>query len=234
MADSTGGTAFVGFYWTLPVPRFGFTKLPASAEEAAKESRTIRYQREMIRQHVAEKQGRIVGEIAWMEENPDRGGHFAQEHVEKAFALCRASDAMLLYVDFGESFGWRKHNELHRLLAEAPASITCRPLSPDCISIDGELFNPVAHFRKWRSDLEKARFSADRKEDYAHRIATLISPFLPPERSVPDYRAAAAFLQERGFMTTTAKPWQADSLRMFLNKYRTDAAVQGVSVKAPV
>lgn len=232
MTDSTAGAAFVGFYWTLPVPRFGFTKLPASAEEAAAESRTIRYQREAVRRHAAERQGRIVGEIAWMEESPDRGGHFALEHVEKAFALCRASDAMLLYVDFGERFGWRKHNELQRLLADAP--VPCRPLSPDCISIDGELFNPVAHFRKWRSDLEKARLTADRKEDYAHRVAALVSPFLPPERSAPDYRAAAAFLQNQGLMTTTGKPWKADSLRMFLNKYRTDAAVQGVSDETPV
>lgn len=231
MTDSTAGPAFVGFYWTLPVPRFGFTKLPASAEEAAAESRTIRYQREAVRRHVAEEQGRIVGEIAWMEENPDRGGHFAQEHVEKAFALCRASDAMLLYVDFGERFGWRKHNELQRLLADAP--VPCRPLSPDSIRIDGELFNPVAHFRHWRDDLEKARLSAGQKEDYAHRIAALITPFLSPERSVPDYRGAAAFLQEQGLMTTTGKPWRADALRMFLNKYRLEAAGQVGSGATP-
>ena len=224
MTDSSNGPAFIGFYWTLPVPRFGFTRLPASVDEAAAESRTIRYQREVVRLHVARERGHMAGEIAWLEENPDRGGHFAREHVEKAFALCRATGATLLHVDFGEQFGWRKHNELQQLLAESP--VPCRPLSPDAISIDGKLFSPVAHFRKWRSDLEKARLSTGQKEDYAHRIAALIAPFLPPERSVPDYRGAAAFLQEQGLMTSTGKPWQADALRMFLNKYRPDAAAQ--------
>ena len=40
---------FVGFYWTLPMPHVGFTKLPRDAEAAAEASQTIRYQRERVR-----------------------------------------------------------------------------------------------------------------------------------------------------------------------------------------
>ncbi len=219
MTDSSNGPAFVGFYWTLPVPRFGFTRLPASVDEAAAESRTIRYQREVVRLHVARERGHMAGEIAWLEENPDRGGHFAREHVEKAFALCRATGATLLHVDFGEQFGWRKHGELRRLLAEAPAPITCRPLPPDGVLINGTYFNPVEHFREWRRVLEEARFTPAGKEDYARRISVLVAPFLPPERSIPDYAAAARFLDEQNERTTTGRSWSADSLRMFLKKY---------------
>jgi hypothetical protein len=40
-----GGRAcprFVGFYWTLPMPKVGFTRLPEDAGAAAEASRTIR------------------------------------------------------------------------------------------------------------------------------------------------------------------------------------------------
>ena len=44
-----GNTRAVGFYWTLPVPWAGFTDLPTDVDEAAAQSRTIRYQRDLIR-----------------------------------------------------------------------------------------------------------------------------------------------------------------------------------------
>ena len=43
------GRNAVGFYWTLPVPWAGFTALPEKIEDAAKVSRTIRYQMQLIR-----------------------------------------------------------------------------------------------------------------------------------------------------------------------------------------
>lgn len=211
----------MGFYWTLPVPRFGFTRLPETAEEAAAESRTIRYQRERVR-HYAEVdcQGQIVGEVAWMEEKPDRGGHFVRHYLENAYDLCRAKSATLLYVNFGERFGWRKHMELHALLHHAP--VECVPVPPDPIEIGGERFDPVSHFQEWRRTLDNLRLTSGEKEDYAKQIVALIAPYLPPERSSPDYGAAARFLDERELRTTTGKPWSPDSLRMFVNKYVPD------------
>ena len=44
----------VGFYWTLPVPWAGFTSLPKAVDDAAKLSRTIRYQRDLIRRYAAD------------------------------------------------------------------------------------------------------------------------------------------------------------------------------------
>lgn len=218
MTDHRSEPAFVGFYWTLPVPRFGFTKLPETAEEAAAESRTIRYQRELVRRYAVERcGGRIVGEVPWMEERPDRGGHFAEAYLEKAYAICRAEGATLVYVNFGERYGWRKHMELHALLKNAP--VECIALAPSDIEIDGECFNPVHHFQDWRDRLDQLRLAPREKEDYAKRILALIAPYLPPERSIPDYAAAARFLADQNALTTTGKPWTADSLRMFLRKY---------------
>ena len=63
----------VGFYWTLPVPWAGFTKLPKDIEEAAKASRTIRYQCELIRRYARDNGYRLVDEKVFLEIEPDRG-----------------------------------------------------------------------------------------------------------------------------------------------------------------
>jgi hypothetical protein len=218
MTDHRPELAFVGFYWTLPVPRFDFTKLPETVEEAAAESRTIRYQRELVRHYAVERcGGRIIGEVPWMEERPDRGGHFAEAYLEKAYAICRVDGATLVYVNFGERYGWRKHMELRALLEDAP--VECIALAPSPIEIDGEHFDPVSHFQDWRDRLADVRLAPHEKEDYATRILSIVAPYLPPERSIPDYAAAARFLDEQNARTTTGKPWSADSLRMFLKKY---------------
>ena len=213
--------AFVGFYWTLPVPRFGFTTLPATADEAAAESRTIRYQRELVRHYAIDScGGRIVGEVAWMEERPDRGGQFAEAYLKKAYAICRDERATLVYVNFAERYGWRRHTTLQELLQDAP--VNCIALAPQTIEIDGGLFNPVQHFQEWRTKLNALRLAPHEKQDYARQIASLIYLYLPPEIPKPDYKAAAEFLNEQRLQTTTGRNWSADSLRMFVNNYVAD------------
>ncbi len=54
---------YVGFYWTLPIHWKGFTSLSADAEEAATQSRTIRYQRIWIHKWVKEEVIRPHGEV---------------------------------------------------------------------------------------------------------------------------------------------------------------------------
>ncbi len=54
--------AAVGFYWTLPVPWAGFTELPKDVDRAAEFSRTIRYQREIIRRYAREHHLQLIHE----------------------------------------------------------------------------------------------------------------------------------------------------------------------------
>ena len=63
----------VGFYWTLPVPWTGFTSLPSDIDEAAKVSRTIRYQRNTIRRYAKVEGYRLIHEEVFLEIKPDRG-----------------------------------------------------------------------------------------------------------------------------------------------------------------
>lgn len=232
MTEIGRGPAFVGFYWTLPVPRFGITRLPGNADAAAAASRTIRYQREVVRRYATiECRGHVAGEVVWMEHEPDRGSPHVREPLEEAFSLCRSKGATLLYVDFAsrqahDDFqahqGWRRHASLRAELADAP--VTCLPLPPDTVRIDGAPFNPLEHFRAWRKLLAETRYAPHGKEEYAKEIMALIAPYLPPEQSKPDYKSAVRFLDEQKRRTTTGKPWSANTLRMFLNKYASDAS----------
>ncbi len=205
---------FVGFYWTLPVPRMGFTRLPASVEEAAVASRTIRYQRELVSRHAAACAGTVVDEVVWLELEPDRGGADVGDAIKQAFDRCRRTGAQLLYVEFGQRYGWRKHMHLRELLLHAP--VPCRGLDPVAIQIDGVEFDPIEHFRQWQRKLEDLRTSQEHRSGLRQAILELVDPYLPPELHRPDYQGAAEFLNREGMKTVTGKLWHADNLRMFL------------------
>lgn len=232
MTERGRGPAFVGFYWTLPVPRFGITGLPRNVDKAAAASRTIRYQREVVKRYATlDCRGYVAGEVVWMEHEPDRGSPYVREPLEEAFSLCRSKRATLLYVDFAlrqthddaDTYQrWRRHAPLREALKNAP--VDCEPLPPDSIRIDGKLFDPIEHFRAWRKLLAERRYARHRKEEYAKEIITLIAPYIPPQQPKPDYKAAARFLNEQKLQTTTGKLWSADTLRMFANKYVLGAA----------
>lgn len=102
----------VGFYWTLPVPWAGFTTLPEDIDAAAKVSRTIRYQCDLIRRHAVENGYTLVAEKVFLEIAPDRGSQYVLEALRPLEAICRAREAVLLFVDFSEVQGWRGHGPL--------------------------------------------------------------------------------------------------------------------------
>lgn len=110
-----GCNKFVGFYWTLPMPSLGFRELPASADEAAKKSRTIRYQRDLARAFVRSQQGTMVDEVVFVEIRSDRGTEAVEPYVERALNACRKHHAQLLYIDFTHG-GWRDHQFMQRLI----------------------------------------------------------------------------------------------------------------------
>ena len=109
----------VGFYWTLPVPWAGFKTLPEDIDAAAKASRTIRYQCAMIRRHAKENNYRLVSEKVFLEIEPDRGSHEILDTLKPLEAICRARDAVLLYVDFSAVQGWRSHQPLSEWAQDA-------------------------------------------------------------------------------------------------------------------
>lgn len=82
----------VGFYWTLPVPWVGFSGLSENIEEAAQQSRTIRYQMERVRSWAADEGYELVKEEVFLELAPDRGGEHVVPPLDKLAAFCRARD----------------------------------------------------------------------------------------------------------------------------------------------
>jgi hypothetical protein len=76
--------AFVGFYWTLPVNWSDFRSLPSDVKVATAKSRTIRYQRALVRNWVRdEPPAELVDEIAFMDTRPDRATEAVKEHSQK-------------------------------------------------------------------------------------------------------------------------------------------------------
>ena len=93
--------AYIGFYWTLPVNWAGFRRLPQNIDDAAATSRTIRYQRELIRRYVAEDKGTLLDEIAFIDVQPDRATDMIEAELRTKAAVY-AGEATLLYVRFEE------------------------------------------------------------------------------------------------------------------------------------
>jgi hypothetical protein len=216
VAEGRTSRRFVGFYWTLPLPHLGFIKLPKGAEEAAAVSRTIRYQRERIRQHVAEQGGELVGEAVWIELDPDRGSRHVKADLRRAVESCSKAKAQLLYVDFAERHGWRPHQQLKTFLGEFADGSLHRPLDPDPIVINGQHFDPVEHFRQWQRAMADRGTPAERRQEVRSQVLAAAAGQLPPAVPRVDYMSLAAMLNREGIRTTTGRRWASDNLRMVL------------------
>lgn len=199
---------YLGFYWTLPVPWAGFTQLPADADEAAAQSRTIRYQRDRVRQWVAQEKGDLIGETVFMETAPDRGNKHILPEVEKLLRRCRDEDARLVLVDFSTAFGWRSHQALWSYLRTMPERV--EPLDAIPVAIGGEIFDPVAHFRQW----QEANADWSEKKSERRAIAARRIPELAAEGR--SNREIAEALNTEGISTVTGgRPWTKESVRKF-------------------
>lgn len=199
---------YLGFYWTLPVPWAGFTDLPKDADAAAEKSRTIRYQRDRVRQWVAGQKGELVGETAFMETAPDRGNQHILPEVEKLLARCRKEEARLVLVDFSTAFGWRSHQALWSYLNTMPELV--EPLDGVPVNLGGEIFDPVAHFRQWQeANADWSEKKSERRVIAARRIRELSAE----GRS---NREIAEALNAEGISTVTGgRPWTKESVRKF-------------------
>tara|TARA_R110002110_G_scaffold5209_1_gene26997 strand:+ start:1782 stop:2408 length:627 start_codon:yes stop_codon:yes gene_type:complete len=200
---------YIGFYWTLPVPWAGFRDLPNDADEASGLSRTIRYQRDRVRRWVKEEKGELIDETVFLETEPDRGSDLILPVVEKLLDQCREQGARLVLVNFTSSCGWRQHHELWCRLHELPELV--EPLDPIPLPIDGEVFDPVSHFRQWqKASRNWASGKADRVDFVAGQINELFSSGL-------SHRQIAEALNDDGVLTPASdRPWTKDNVRKFL------------------
>jgi hypothetical protein len=199
---------YLGFYWTLPVPWAGFGRLPKDVDEAARLSRTIRYQRDRVRRWVAEQRGELVAEHVFLELEPDRGSEQIVPELDRVVARCGSEDATLVLVDFSSEFGWRRHGPLWERLDSA--DVRCDSLDPTPLLIDGAAFDPVQHFRYWRQ-LEQAH-----AESKPQRKAALADAIDRLGNQHATHAALAEALNAGELFTPNGKPWTADNLRKFI------------------
>ena len=216
MEKSAATQRYVGFYWTLPIPSVGFLKLSDDPDVAATQSKTIKYQREVIKEWVAEEGGLLIREITFLETQSDRGTDAVIHYVQQAARICRENEATLLYVDFRQMCGWRPHQELtYAIEEEQIASVPVWP-SHETIMIDGKPFHPARHFKDHRMQHEK---EAARRHDVA------IKRLLKEAGNVPPGRGRNALIAEKlnaeGVQTFQGgRPWTADNVKKVLQRLR--------------
>lgn len=202
---------FVGFYWTLPLPALGFKSLPKDVDAAAKKSRTIRYQRDRVRAYVEDCQGTLVDEVVFLEVRSDRATDAVEMDVERALEACKHHQAQLLYVDFSQG-GWRSHPWLMRMMARS--DVSCLDLPPDPVNIDGDMFDPIEHFRAVKSVCDGYGSLAARRAALAGRVADVVSELRMSGK--PTNSDIAERLNTEGITSLSGRTWTAENVKQFL------------------
>lgn len=199
----------VAFFWTLPVPWAGFTQLPTAIDEAVRVSRTIRFQQCLIHDYVHRHGLELVHEEAFLEINPDRGSETIRDALNKAAAICRKNGATLLFVDFAAVQGWRSHQPMLDWLKDV--EVDSLPIEAVPVMMDGEMFDPHAHFGEWREKQWEWTAGKQDRRDRAHARARTL------QLSGLKYPAIAKTLNEEGVRSLSGKPWTGESLRKFMS-----------------
>ncbi len=184
-----------------------FRELPSDPDEAAKVSKTIRYQVARVRRWVKNDKGHLLSEVVAMDHRPDRGSDAIEGDIRKALAKAKKLNAQLVLVDFSLAFGWRPHGPLFALIGDESKFI-CLPPEPE--TIDGKSWDPIEHFRTWRktdADYQVA------KEDLKTTALSTISS-LKAEGAT--YAGIAAHLNEIGLKTVNGLAWKAENVRKFM------------------
>ena len=196
---------FVGFYWTLPVNWAGFRDLAVDVTAAAEASQTIRYQRERVRLYVADAHGELIDEIAFMDVRTDRATEIVETELKKRVSKY-VTKAILVSVAFDEHHRWR-HNPYLEAAADS-IGIELLLLPPDPIELDGRKFDPIAHFKKWRSrdEEEKNRLRFEATDGLRHALEQI-----PAKRG--RWAEIAATLNAKNVRSIHGKVWTAEGVR---------------------
>lgn len=190
------------------MPWAGFARLPSDVNEAAAISRTIRFQRDLIRSYAKRNGLELVHEATFLEIDPDRGSDLVRAALDQAAAECRQHAALLLFVDFSTVQGWRSHEPMTEWLREA--EVDALPIEAAAIKIDGAIFDPHEHFSDWRT---RQREWSDGKPERAARARAAIAELVGQKMKNPQI---AQHLNDTGVRSLSGKPWTADGVRKFL------------------
>ncbi len=204
--------SYVGVYWTLPVNWAGFRDLPPGVDAAAAASRTIRYQRERVRGWVREQGGTLLGEVAFMDTRTDRATDAVRDVLRRAAPTYAGKGATLLAVRFHEVHHWRHIPFLHDAAEELGLKVI--GLSPDPLTIDGEVFDPAQHFAAWRTK-DGSAMARLRLEAHVGLQAALAE--VPDENG--RWQAVADLLNRRGVRTIRGGSWTAENVRKFAGRF---------------
>lgn len=199
----------------MPVNSHGFRDLPRDVDAAAGASRTIRYQRERVRQHVREQAGELVGEVAYMDTRTDRATSSILDAIERAARVGR--DATLLLVEFSSPYRWRRIGNLDEFVADR--RLRCYRLDARPLTIDGRRFDPILHFETWRERDESA-MSGFRLAAHAGLRAALHAE--PP--GAGRWKRIAERLNGGGVKTPWAREWTAEGVRKLTQRAHPDLA----------
>ena len=112
----------------------------------------------------------------------------------------------MLYVNVADVQMWRAHWELKAWLEQGP--VKSLGIAPDPILMDGQHFDPIAHFRKWRAADDV--WSAGKQERIQRALARADELRNNQQVSVAK---TAQILNEERLLSLTGKPWTEDSLR---------------------
>ncbi|PEQ12684.1 hypothetical protein B2G71_10280 [Novosphingobium sp. PC22D] len=192
----------IGFYWTLPVPWAGFTKVDTKdAAKAAGQSRTIAMQRKAVHGFAKSEGYQLIAEATHIEVAPDRGGKEIAGELTKLVAQARDHDAQILYVDFGEAIQQRSHQYLRLYVGDHEAHFTAIALGWPA----DEAFR--SHFASWRErQADWTKGKAGRIEKARARADTLHGEGL----ALGDIALA---LDGEGLRSATGKSWTAEMVR---------------------
>lgn len=212
----------VGFYWTLPVPWAGFDHLSDDVEQASRQSRTIRYQMELVRRWARDVKYDLVQEGVFLELEPDRAGKLGRQGaapeevipppLTRLTAYCREHDATLLYVDFSQEIGWRSHMVMDGWGRKHGIRCEQVPVMDAGLAFDGKPFDPEEHFRQWRA--KQKAWMASKPQRQARALARA-SEF---RRQGMTLAAIAQALNAEGNLSPTGRKWTAENIRKMLGK----------------
>ncbi len=183
----------------------GLCRSPKDIDEAAKVSKTIRYQVHTIRRHASDNKLTLIREEAFLEVEPDRGTLHVLDSMRKIADYCKEQRAILLYVDFARVQGWRSHAPLTEWLAQK--EIESCPIWPNPVKISGKTFDPEQHFANWRARQHAWTAGKDERVLKARlRAEALKADGLKNP-------AIAKVLNSEGLSSATGKAWTADTVR---------------------
>ena len=207
---------YVAFYWTLPVRFAGFTYLPEDGKEAAKLSKTIRYQRTRVLQWIRGKGvEEPIKEFAFLEVQDDRGSEHIRTALHKVADYCDRENAVLVFVNFGYDGEYRArwHPGIQDFTFERyRVSVRGRcgkfaALRPTPVEMDLGEFDPFQYFAKRR---EKNKDDAERNRQKAIMGLREVIASAP---SGWTYAQIAQALNDRHIATANGGIWTDDNVR---------------------